>query len=264
MEPGDPGSTSWLQRARPARGALIVCGVLILVLAVVVALLVVGRGTGSRGRVATASPSPSKSTHAPPTVSDIFQRVGPSVAVVRTAKGSLGTGLIAAADGTVLTANHVVSDGGAISIIFADGTRSTASVASADAKTDIATLEPATLPQTVVPATIGGKVVVGGSVVAIGNPLGLAYSVSSGVVSGLDRDADTDHGKFSGLIQFDAAVNPGSSGGPLLDADGDVIGIVVSIAEPAGADAFAGIAFAVPIGAALGGGGGGPGNGPQI
>ena len=106
----------------------------------------------------------------------------------------------------------------------------------------------------------------GGPCVAIGNPLGLTYSVSSGVVSGLDRTADTDHGKQSGLIQFDASVNPGSSGGPLLDAKGDVIGIVVSIAEPVGADdAFAGIAFAVPIGAALGGGGpgGGPG-GPQI
>ena len=98
---------------------------------------------------------------------------------------------------------------------------------SADPKTDIATLTPATLPQTVVPATIGGGVQVGGDVVAIGNPLGLTYSVSSGVVSGLDRTADTDQGKFSGLIQFDASVNPGSSGGPLLDADGNVIGIVV-------------------------------------
>jgi S1-C subfamily serine protease len=97
-------------------------------------------------------------------------------------------------------------------------------------------------------------------VVAIGDPIGLAYSVSSGVVSGLDRTATTDNGKFSGLIQFDAAVNPGSSGGPLLDSRGVVIGIVVALANPAHADAFAGIAFAVPIATALGG----PGRGPQI
>ena len=102
----------------------------------------------------------------------------------------------------------------------------------------------------------------GASVVAIGNPLGLTDSVSAGVISGLDRTADTDDGKFSGLIQFDASVNPGSSGGPLLDARGLVIGIVVSIATPTREDAFAGIAFAVPIGAALGGQGNG--KGPQI
>ena len=97
-------------------------------------------------------------------------------------------------------------------------------------------------------------------------PLGLTDSVSAGVISGLDRSADTDHGKFSGLIQFDAAVNPGSSGGPLLSSGGTVIGIVVAIADPDGEDAFAGIGFAVPIGAALGGGDGGqgPGEGPQI
>ena len=125
-------------------------------------------------------------------------------------------------------------------------------------------LTPATLPQPVVPATIGGSAAVGDEVVAIGNPLGLTYSVSSGVVSGLNRTAKTDTGKYSGLIQFDASVNPGSSGGPLLDGKGDVIGIVVSIADPGKDDAFAGIAFAVPIGAAVGGGGKGAGNGPHI
>jgi putative serine protease PepD len=115
-----------------------------------------------------------------------------------------------------------------------------------------------------VPANLGGGADVGASVVAIGNPLGLTDSVSAGVISGIDRTADTDHGKFSGLIQFDASVNPGSSGGPLLDAHGRVIGIVVSLATPDGKDAFAGIGFAVPIGAALGGSGKGPGKGPQI
>ena len=243
---------------------LAVCGVVIVALVVALALVVSGSNGGSdEGRTAPSA-TPTPSTTATPSVSDIYQHVGPSVAIIRTAGGSLGTGVVAADDGTVLTADHVISDGTPIRITFSDGTSSDATVASADPKTDIATLTPATLPQTVVPATIGGAIQVGGRVVAIGNPLGLTYSVSSGVVSGLNRTADTDHGKFSGLIQFDASVNPGSSGGPLLDTSGNVIGIVVSIAEPAGDDAFAGIAFAVPIGAALGGGGTGDGGGPQI
>jgi putative serine protease PepD len=254
-------------RSRVSRGAalLIGAGVVIVALVVVVALLLVSGGSDSKAS-ASPSASPSPSSTATPSVSDIYQHVGPSVAVIQTAKGALGTGVIANTAGTVLTANHVIADGSAITITFADGTKSTATVASSDPTTDIAVLTPATLPQPVVPATIGGSAAVGNAVVAIGNPLGLTYSVSSGVVSGLDRTATTDSGKFSGLIQFDASVNPGSSGGPLIDGKGNVIGIVISIADPAGVDAFAGIAFAVPIGAALGGGGGtgAPGNGPQI
>jgi S1-C subfamily serine protease len=266
MAPEEPVTPERQRPVRALRAALISCGALAVALVVVTTLLVAGRGSSG---TPDASPTPSGSAKPSksPTVSDIFQQVGPSVAVIRTAKGALGTGVVASDSGLVVTAAHVVSDGSAISIVFSDGTKSAATLASADTKTDIATLTPATLPQTVVPATIGGTVKVGGPVVAIGNPLGLTYSVSSGVVSGLQRTADTDHGTFSGLIQFDASANPGSSGGPLLDQDGNVIGIVVSIAEPAGQDAFAGIAFAVPIGAALGGGGGAsgaPGNGPQI
>jgi putative serine protease PepD len=259
-ESGTP-AVSRLRAATPLVG-----GVVILVLVVVIALLATNRGSSSNAATApTASSSPPASSP-PPTVSDIYQHVGPSVAIIETAKGALGTGVIASASGEVLTANHVISDGSAITIIFADGTKSAATVASSDPTTDIATLTPKTLPQPIVPATIGGSAAVGAPVVAIGNPLGLTYSVSSGVVSGLDRTATTDSGHFSGLIQFDASVNPGSSGGPLLDGLGDVIGIVVSIAEPGGVDAFAGIGFAVPIGAALGGGGSGagPGGGPQI
>ena len=193
---------------------------------------------------------------------DIYQRIAPSVVIVRSSH-DLGTGVIVADDGTILTANHVIARGGTITVTFADGTTANAVVAAADPKLDIATLTPAKLPQIVVAATLGGAAQVGAPVVAIGNPLGLTDSVSAGVISGLDRTADTDNGTFSGLIQFDASVNPGSSGGPLLDAHGLVIGIVVSIATPGNGDAFAGIGFAVPIGAALGGGTG-PGQGPQI
>ena len=250
-----------VSRLRGSRGVLAAGGVVLVVLVVAVAVLASGAG---RDR-AQAAASPSATPTPTPTVSvaDIYRRAGPSVAVVRTARGALGTGVIVAADGTVLTANHVIADRSAISLIFADGTKSTATVASADRKHDVATLAPATLPQPVVPATLGGSAEVGGEVVAIGNPLGLAYSVSSGVVSAVGRTATTNGGRFSGLIQFDASVNPGSSGGPLLDAEGNVIGIVLSIADPGRDDAFAGIAFAVPIGTALGGGPGGGSGGPQ-
>jgi len=208
--------------------------------------------------------SPTPTATARPTVSQIYQRVRPSVVIIR-AGNALGTGVIVADNGAIMTANHVIAGTRDINVTFADGTTARAAVASADPKQDIATLITTARPEVLVPATLGGSANVGASVIAVGNPLSLAYSVSSGIVSGLNRTAETHDGKYSGLIQFDAPVNPGSSGGPLLDARGLVIGIVVSLANPAHEDAFAGIGFAVPIGAALGGGNGnGPGGGPQI
>jgi S1-C subfamily serine protease len=248
-----------------ARGSrrLLAAGLAILVvlLGVIAVLATRLSGAAPAASAQAATPSPTPTPTASLTVPKIYQQVAPSVVVVRT-NHKLGTGVIVADDGTILTADHVIVGGGTITVTFADGTTAKATVAAADPKLDIATLAPAKLPQVVVPATLGGGVDVGAPVVAIGNPLGLTDSVSAGVVSGLDRTADTGDGKFSGLIQFDASVNPGSSGGPLIDAHGLVIGIVDSIAAPDGEDAFAGIAFAVPIGAALGGAG--PGKGPQI
>jgi putative serine protease PepD len=235
------------------------------VLLVVIAVLATWLAStpGAPKAVATPRPTPTPTTSL--TVPAIYQRVAPSVVTVQAGR-ELGTGVIVADNGTIVTADHVVAAGGSVTVTFADGTVTNASVVSADKKMDIAELIPARLPQVVVPATLGGTAGIGSAVVAIGNQLGLTDSVSSGIVSGLNRTADTDTGKRSGLIQFDAAVNPGSSGGPLLDSRGMVVGIVVAIADPDGQDSFAGIAFAVPIGAALGGGagGGGPGKGPQI
>lgn len=232
-------------------------------LAVVAVLAYLLGGGGRHGQRAAPGPSATPTPTATLTVPQVFRRVGPSVVVIRAGR-SLGTGVIAAEDGTVLTAQHVVKDAEHVTLTFADGTETKAAVVSSNPRLDIAALKPAELPEIVVPATLGGGVAEGAPVVAIGNPLGLTYSVSSGVVSGLNRT--TGAGDLRGLIQFDASVNPGSSGGPLLDARGLVIGIVVSIADPGGDDAFAGIAFAVPIGAALGGGDGDgpPGDGPQL
>src|SRR5919107_4518972 len=137
------------------RRALAAGGVVLVVLVVAVALLVSGAGRGDGPR-AVASPSATPSPSPTVSVPDIFRRVGPSVAVVRTARGALGTGVIVTDAGTVLTANHVIADRSAVSIVFADGTRSAATVASADPAHDVATLAPATLPQPVVPAALGG------------------------------------------------------------------------------------------------------------
>ena len=252
--PGTRGS-----RRRLAAGLAVVV-VLLVVIAVLATWLA---RTPAAPSAAAAAPRPTPTAAPSLTVPAIYQRVTPSVVAVQTSR-KLGTGVIVADNGTILTANHVVAGHGAITVTFADGTTTTATVAAANPKQDIAALVPAKLPRVVVPANLGGGAEVGAPVVAIGNPLGLTDSVSAGVVSGLNRTADTDAGTFSGLIQFDASVNPGSSGGPLLDAHGLVIGIVVSIAVPDGEDAFAGIGFAVPIGTALGGGGTGPGKGPQI
>ena len=235
--------------------------VLLLVIAVLATRLASMPGTKSA--TATATPAPTSTATTTLTVPTIYQRAAPSVVLIR-AGHDLGTGVIVADDGAILTADHVVAGAGSITVTFADGTVANASVVASDKKTDIAELSPTKIPQIVVPATLGGGADVGASVVAIGNPLGLTDSVSAGVVSGLNRTADTDTGKRSGLIQFDAAVNPGSSGGPLLDSRGMVIGIVVALADPDRQDAFAGIGFAVPIGAALGNAGSGQGKGPQI
>jgi putative serine protease PepD len=248
------------------RWAVSAAGVLVVAIVIIAAMafkLGSGSATSANRTSATATPTPATATPLP--VTDLYRQVVPSVVLITTSKGSLGSGVIVTDTGTVLTANHVVSGGGDISILFADGTKTSGTIAAAYPKIDIATLTPKKLPEVVVPATLGGGVAVGSDVVAIGNPLGLRDSTTTGVVSGLNRTTETKVGALSGLIQFDAAVNPGSSGGPLLNAQGIVVGVVVSIAAPGDDEAFAGIGFAVPIGTALGGDlGPGQGRGPRL
>ena len=268
IDTGPDGRTARRQR-RTASGRWLVAAAAVLVVAIaVIATLAFRLGSVSAASDATSpSPTPTPAPTATPlAVPDLYTRLVPSVVLVTTSKGSLGSGTVVTDTGTVLTANHVISGGGDLTIVFADGTKARAEIASTNPKKDTATLEPQKLPEVVVPAALGGGVAVGADVVALGNPLGLRDSTSRGIVSGLNRTSKTTAGSVTGLIQFDAAVNPGSSGGPLLDAQGLVVGVVVSIADPGGDDAFAGIGFAVPIAAALGGGGDGPGpgGGPQI
>jgi S1-C subfamily serine protease len=239
--------------------------------AVAITAVVVLRGGGGSQSPSVTAPRPSPSaSDAPLTVAEVHQTLLPSVVLIQTtgsgstraqsmAESATGTGVIVNADGTILTAAHVIDGARSIKVTYTDGTSAGAQVASADVEQDIATLTPAKLPETLVPATLGGGLAIGDDVVAIGNPLGLTASTTSGVVSGLNRAMSrTSGGDITGLIQFDAAVNPGSSGGPLVNTRGEVAGIVVALANPTDAGTFIGIGFAVPIGAALGAG---PGDG---
>jgi S1-C subfamily serine protease len=167
--------------------------------------------------------------------------------------GELGSGVMIDSQGDILTALHVVRGASSIEVSFADGMTSAATVTSSEPDHDIAVLTPAKLPTVVVPAVLGNGPQIGDQVFAVGNPLDLVASLSAGVVSGLNRTfTPADGPSIPGLIQFDAAVNPGSSGGPLLNAKGQVIGIVTGLANSAGNDEFAGIGFAVPIATAGG------------
>ncbi|WP_231961342.1 S1C family serine protease [Pedococcus dokdonensis] len=194
---------------------------------------------------------------APTDATTAYQAALPSIVTISTVRGGgqrgTGAGVVASAEGSVLTARHVVDGASSIEVAFSDGTKSPATVAEQDEDTDIAVLTPQRLPQVVVPAVLGGGAKVGDDVFALGHPLGLNGSLSAGVVSALDRTIRVDSSQtLKGLIQFDAAVNPGNSGGPLLDKAGQVVGIVTGLANPSEQNFFVGIGFAVPIATAGG------------
>ena len=206
-------------------------------------------------------------TPAPDISAQVYQVILPSLVIVQTDKVGneqegfgIGSGVVVNSDAQVLTAYHIVDGSSEIKLSFSDGTNTTATVANAEPDRDIAVLTPTEMPGMVLPATIGSSsgMRVGDVVFAVGNPLGLVGSLSAGVVSGLDREfrpSDKEQ-PLSGLIQFDAAVNPGNSGGPLVNRRGQVVGIVSGLINPTGDDFFVGIGFAVPIDQAVGAAGG--------
>ena len=173
----------------------------------------------------------------------------------------IGTGFVVSKDGDILTNAHVVSESGvtasSVTVVFKSsgdqGTEIPATIVGSDESTDVALLriDPSQAPE-LTPVKLGdsSQVAVGEEVVAIGNPLGLDFSLSSGVVSATDRDLQSPNGAtITGGIQTDAAINPGNSGGPLFNAGGEVIGINEQIASQAGGNE--GIGFAVPINTAV-------------
>ena len=194
----------------------------------------------------------------------VFRTIQPSLVLIETenadadedARNGVGSGVVVSDKGDILTSLHVVSDATSIKITFADGTESGAKVTAKQPENDIAVLRPTKPPKLLVPATLGnpGAVRIGDEAYVVGNPLGLYGSMSAGVISALNRSFKP-HGReaaLKGLIQIDAAVNPGNSGGPLLNRNGEVIGIVAALVNPTGQDVFIGIGFAVPINVAGG------------
>lgn len=164
---------------------------------------------------------------------------------------SLGTGTVIQDNGTILTNLHVVWGSKRIKVRFWDGTETDADLVGTQPENDLAVLRARQLPDDLQPATMRstGDLRPGDQVIAVGNPFGIGPSVSAGVVSGLKREFRSPEGQreLSNLIQFDAAANPGNSGGPLVTMDGHVVGVVTAILNPSEQRTFIGIGFAVPI-----------------
>jgi len=244
-----------------------------LMIAVLTVLGVIG-GQGSAGaavKTAFASFKPNSGM----TAQQIYQqRSAGVVEIVSTFPGTtdmfgqssgggqgIGTGFVVSKEGYILTNAHVVSENGQtaqdVTVVFkGSGSQTTkvpATIAGVDLSTDVAVIkvDPSQAP-TLQPVPLGdsSKVQVGEPVVAIGNPLGLDFSVSSGIVSAVDREMQSPNGStIKNGIQTDASINPGNSGGPMFDSKGDVIGINEQIASQSGGNE--GIGFAVPINTAV-------------
>ena len=272
-EPGEatpaPSDEPPARRGRPSRRVLIAIAAILAAAVVlgVVALSTRGPSEPALGRAdvgSIASDVVKKAIEderkAPATSAVVYQQILPSLVQIQASTpsssgdtGGLGSGVIVNASGAILTALHVVDGATTIRLFFVDGTRSNGQIVSADPENDIAVLVPDRPPQPIVPAVLGGVGQIGDETYAVGHPLGFVGSLTSGVISGLDRTIDAPDGRrLRGLIQFDAAVNPGNSGGPLLNRGGQVIGIVTGLANPSRDGYFTGIGFAVPIGAAGG------------
>jgi S1-C subfamily serine protease len=195
---------------------------------------------------------------APARSAQVYNTIIPSIVVIQSERtgnngSGLGTGVIINNQGSILTALHVVENATSLKVSFVDGTESPATIESTDPDNDIAVITTERGPQVIVPAVLGGGLHVGDDAFVVGHPLGFVASMSAGVISGLDRSTPRANGtEMTGLIQFDAAVNPGNSGGPLLNRNGQVVGIVTALANPSRDGYFIGIGFAVPIGTAGG------------
>ena len=223
----------------------------------------VGAATASTSASSTSAELVAQTSEA--TINSIYKRVSPSVvlitSVVQSSNGRFGTttgeasgtGIVVDSQGNILTNNHVIDSAQSIKVTLSDGSEYTATVVGTAPQDDLAIIKSDAPKSKLVPATLGDSstVEVGDEVIAIGNPYDLDLSVTSGIVSGLDRNGSgsTSGRTLTGLIQVDAATNPGNSGGPLLNANGAVIGINTLIESPV--EGFTGVGLAIPINHAI-------------
>ena len=187
-----------------------------------------------------------------PSVREVYTRDGPGVVTIDVASErggpSGGSGFVIDEDGYVVTNQHVVARAESLSVRFSSGARAEAELVGEDPSTDLAVMKVDAPEETLKPLTLGDSdaLGVGEPVIAIGNPLDVGISVTTGIVSGLGRPIRAPNGfTIDGAVQTDAAVNPGNSGGPLLDEQGQVIGVIEQHASETGS--FSGVGFAVPI-----------------
>jgi putative serine protease PepD len=243
---------------------------LVFLVAVITALLAGGLGGtlgyvfAVRGGVASGTvlggggSTPALAQRGPESLAGVVQRVLPSVVTVRVSTGrgySLGSGFLASSDGYVITNDHVVEGASTTStVMFSDGSTSNAKIVGRDAESDVAVLKVER--DGLAPVKFGNSdaIAVGDPVLAMGSPLALANTVTYGIVSALDRTIQAGEPggqvRYYAAIQTDAAVNHGNSGGPLVDGDGQVIGVNSVIKSVAGSEDQAGnigLAFAIPI-----------------
>jgi S1-C subfamily serine protease len=198
-------------------------------------------------------------TPSPPFSAQVYQLIQPSLVLIQSRfvgedgeeDDGLGSGVVINDAGDILTSLHVVDGAVDIQITYFDGTTANGEIIGALEENDIAVLGSDRLPEIVVPAILGNPntMRVGDEAFVVGNPFGLYSSASAGVISGFGRTFQPEgrDQKLEDLIQIDAAVNPGNSGGPLLNRFGQVIGVVVGIVNPTEEEFFIGIGFAVPI-----------------
>jgi S1-C subfamily serine protease len=202
-----------------------------------------------------------ETTQLPSAVAKAYEAIRPSVVRVtgygkskdgkEEVEYGVGTGVVIVDKGIILTNLHVVQGAQTIKVVFSDGLESTAHITGAQPENDLAVLQAHKIPDDMIAATMRstGDLAPGDHVLAVGYPFGIGPSASSGVISGLNRTFRSPESKqeMRNLIQFDAAANPGNSGGPLVTMDGEVVGIVTAILNPTSARTFLGIGFAVPI-----------------